>query len=243
MTARNGIYEIRLIDLNDNGTYICVAENSIGNASLTYNVLVVGTAKIFSTSPNLTIIDTASKLSLHCSASGIPTPVISWTRNGNILRTSSKYYLLPKTLTNGSHELELELKNVSQHDKGTYNCVAINALGMDMKSIHLEVLCMLFTYHVLALTKNISFSATPKFKLNDSPGLSTGVSTMSGLPILLTCSSVYANPKPSLNWWKNNLQLSDDDNIKIINSGKMLTILSSSGTDNGIYECCFQFSG
>lgn len=130
-------YELTNININHNGTYVCKAENLLGANSLEYHVIVVGAAKIITTSSNQTVIDATPELNLYCSASGVPTPVLSWTRNGQILSTSLSRN---KSLNNGTVELHLELQNVTQHDKGLYNCVAINALGMDMRSVLIEVL-------------------------------------------------------------------------------------------------------
>ena len=63
-------------------------------------------------------------MTLNCTASGKPDPIISWIVNGSPLDASGNSWI---SLTNDSKELTM--MNLNKTDSGEYQCVARNSLG------------------------------------------------------------------------------------------------------------------
>ena len=63
-------------------------------------------------------------MTLNCTASGKPDPMISWIVNGSPLDASGNSWI---SLTNDSKELTM--MNLNKTDSGEYQCVARNSLG------------------------------------------------------------------------------------------------------------------
>ena len=66
------------------------------------------------------------KTELRCSASGLPTPNVTWTRSG-----------VERMEGNGS--AVLSLNNVTEDDQGIYRCTANNSLGQKNATMNLTV--------------------------------------------------------------------------------------------------------
>lgn len=86
------------------------------------------------------------------------------------------------------------------------------------------------------IVNNKFVSAKPTFKNFANPAEIVIIETLSGLPVMLTCLAEGV-PQPTMNWFKNSTKLTDTENIKIMNSGKLLTVLKSDKDTNGIYYC------
>ena len=65
-------------------------------------------------------------VTLSCSASGIPSPFVSWIKVGSSKRTNTS---------------ELVLANISSSEAGEYRCEASNLCGNDIESARVDVLC------------------------------------------------------------------------------------------------------
>lgn len=72
----------------------------------------------------LTILD-KSNVTVECKAKGIPTPSLSWSKDGARLQNSAVNLL--------------HLKSVTLEDAGRYTCTADNFLGSDSQSAVLSV--------------------------------------------------------------------------------------------------------
>ena len=66
------------------------------------------------------------KTELRCSASGLPTPNVTWTRLG-----------VERMEGNGS--AVLSLNNVTEYDEGIYRCTANNSQGQESATMNLTV--------------------------------------------------------------------------------------------------------
>lgn len=69
----------------------------------------------------------------------------------------------------------------------------------------------------------------------------TNISTLAGQPVIMSCSAT-GRPKPQLYWFRGDHNLSalnpeEHNNFRIINNGKMLTLIESSVRDAGEYLC------
>ena len=101
---------------------------------------------------------------IHCRASGIPPPTITWNLNGvNIQHNEIKH----KDYKNGT----LKIKRVMPTDEGNLQCLAGNAAGLDtatssiivvgrikIRGSHPEVFCKKEFYKISHLCRNLFFS-------------------------------------------------------------------------------------
>ncbi|NWI64072.1 SMP protein, partial [Todus mexicanus] len=69
-----------------------------------------------------------SPVELGCEAEGHPLPLLSWFREGSVLKEEPV-----------STGLKLVLPRVQPDDTGTYSCVAENRHGRHNRSLHLSV--------------------------------------------------------------------------------------------------------
>lgn len=58
-----------------------------------------------------------------------------------------------------------------------------------------------------------------------------------GLPVMLTCPQVIGSPTPQISWHKDQNEVVQTDNLKIMNSDRLLAIFESSSDDGGVYHC------
>ena len=69
--------------------------------------------------PQVTYVDVGDSATFTCSGSGIPTPNITWYRNGKQV-SGSRYEIISIT----ANSSQLTIKNVSYTDRGYYDCKA-----------------------------------------------------------------------------------------------------------------------
>lgn len=69
-------------------------------------------------------------LTIVCEATGKPTPVISWTRNGDAVETSKNIRVKDKIL---------RIKSFSTSEIGRYQCTARNDFGVDTAVTDLNI--------------------------------------------------------------------------------------------------------
>lgn len=73
-----------LIQLEDSGTYTCVANNAAGEDTRIVT-LAVHTLPTFTELPGDLSLNKGEQLRLSCKAVGIPLPKLTWTFNNNII--------------------------------------------------------------------------------------------------------------------------------------------------------------
>ena len=114
----------------DSDAYFCSAVNLLGNVERK-TLLVVVSLPVFTVKPPGEIsVGTGDTLTLNCSATGDPRPVISWKRQGAALPVGRSHR------TNDA----LVLRDLKEEDAGNYICVATSAGVFDIEAIsYLEV--------------------------------------------------------------------------------------------------------
>ena len=85
-----------------------------------------------------------SNLTLFCNATGNPTPIILWTKDGSPINNNSRIRF-------SIHNRLLTVSNVNRTDSGHYRCVANNSLGNDISNVSTVDIQCKFSYHYCIL--------------------------------------------------------------------------------------------
>uniref|UniRef100_A0A8C0JBH2 Heparan sulfate proteoglycan 2 n=1 Tax=Chelonoidis abingdonii TaxID=106734 RepID=A0A8C0JBH2_CHEAB len=126
------VLQISAAKPEDAGTYICMAQNSIGSAQVQVEVSVEAAngkpgAPEITVKPTLTVV-AGETATLQCSATGDPSPSIQWSKLRAPLpwqhRVVNNTLLIPR---------------VAQQDSGQYICNASNAVGFTEAFVRLDV--------------------------------------------------------------------------------------------------------
>ncbi|KAG1929316.1 matrix-remodeling-associated protein 5 [Pimephales promelas] len=136
---RNGTLELRGIRKTDEGRFLCVAKNFLGEASLVVDLEVASLAEKPSFSvPNIEVLPLkpdGDDISLECRATGKPKPEFLWILpNGTALNPGMKLQRFTHFLGNGT----LHIMQPGVIDKGVYRCLAKNVAGQGEKRYALE---------------------------------------------------------------------------------------------------------
>uniref|UniRef100_A0A183BU16 Hemicentin-1 n=1 Tax=Globodera pallida TaxID=36090 RepID=A0A183BU16_GLOPA len=105
------------------GVYTCVAENWAGKVNKTVDLVVLIPPSI-SPERDQTEVESGQMAVLHCNATGIPEPLVSWVKAEEppveIVANERKYQLLGTSLA---------IREVDKNDDGFYHCVARSEAG------------------------------------------------------------------------------------------------------------------
>ncbi|KAM5299409.1 LOW QUALITY PROTEIN: hemicentin-2 [Ctenodactylus gundi] len=120
--------EVTEVVPSDSGRYQCVASNANG-------VSRVSTWLLVREAPQVSIDTRSQRFSqgvevrVICSASGYPTPHLSWSREGLALQEDSRIHV--------DAQGTLIIQGVAPEDAGNYTCRAANEVGMDEETVTL----------------------------------------------------------------------------------------------------------
>ncbi|GMT05475.1 hypothetical protein PENTCL1PPCAC_27649, partial [Pristionchus entomophagus] len=185
----NKFIQISNISLADRGHYSCVTENSAGNDTLVYNVQIVQAPVIANGGTSQVIEGEVARL--ECNADGLPTPVITWLRNGLRIESgvSARYAADGKVLS---------IVEARSSDSGLYVCQAVNEAGSSQQAYTLEVLVKP-TIHSTSPNET-SVPAKTKFSLK--------------------CGS-RGYPEPTIVWYIDETVVQDNDVFSIDEEGTL----------------------
>ena len=113
----DSVLQISDVRKTDSDTYFCSAVNLLGNVERNTQLVVVSLPVFTVKPPGNVFAATGDTLTLNCSATGDPRPVISWKRQGAAL---------PLGRSHGK-EGALILRDLRRGDAGNYICVATSA--------------------------------------------------------------------------------------------------------------------
>ncbi|XP_078616457.1 protein amalgam-like [Branchiostoma floridae x Branchiostoma japonicum] len=113
---------IRRVTRADAGLYTCFVHHPVRPAAESMLVRVQYPASIISISDSMKV-SVSDHVTFQCVADGNPTPNITWSKNGRLLRANS--YVLSGDVRTSS----LVLNTVEANDSGTYSCAATNGVG------------------------------------------------------------------------------------------------------------------
>ncbi|XP_028403293.1 fibroblast growth factor receptor 4-like [Dendronephthya gigantea] len=194
---------IKNVKNSDAGEYVCRAKNNGGEIQQTITLIVEDPAgnltedrKPFFTQPKkmtkkMIIIPAGNKFKITCSASGRPSPTVSWYKNGKQLK------LMPDGSTAiKSNDFVLNFDSLRPKDDGEYTCFVSNKLGNVSASFDLTVKEIILAKPVLQKMKNKT--------------------AYEGDDVTLTCSA-FSDALPHFQWIVKNPK--KNNSIEVLNPG------------------------
>ncbi|XP_063154493.1 hemicentin-1 [Candoia aspera] len=197
---------------SDNGNYSCIASNVEGKAQKFYVLSVqIPPDIVGSEMPSEVSGILGENIQLSCKASGIPTPVIQWLKDGKPISSdeSQQISLTP----NGSL---LNIFGALASDGGKYTCAATNPAGEEDRIFSVNI------YVPPTISKN-----------KDEP---EALTVLLDTSINIECQAV-GTPPAQINWLKNGLPLSTSSHIRLLSAGQVLRIVKAQIADVGMYTC------
>ncbi|XP_078283084.1 neural cell adhesion molecule 1a isoform X3 [Rhinoraja longicauda] len=206
---------IKKVGKQDDGEYICMAQNKAGVYELEITLRVFVKPEITYVE-NKTVVELEDHITLTCEANGDPTPSITWMKGSHTYRDGEQSTDRRIEVHGYARVSSLTLNNIQHTDSGEYVCKAKNPVGHDSKSMYLEV------------------QYAPKLQ-----GTVT-VYTWEGNPVNITCE-VLAHPLALVTWFRDGQQLpsSNYSSLKVYGtrSTNYLQVTPDSENDFGPYNC------
>eukprot|EP00794_Sanderia_malayensis_P010066 gene10066-11094_t len=229
-----GDLQIKDIQTDDAGTYVCTAVNEAGSDKRSLKLVVaeapiaqVTSSKFDSMqrakAPAIGVIQriVVSKnrnITITCSVQGNPLPKINWFKEGQSIRVDGRKYH-----TEGD---ELSIINVNKNDAGSYRCIAENLAGRNMATIKLIV-----GEKPKIRQSNERIVQTLPATLKAEMGQSIGVRRTS---VVMVICDVSGTPKPVITWTKNGGKI----DFSLLSESKSVLLLKDvSSKDSGNYTC------
>uniref|UniRef100_A0A8C1LEB7 Hemicentin 2 n=1 Tax=Cyprinus carpio TaxID=7962 RepID=A0A8C1LEB7_CYPCA len=119
------------ITVSDGGTYVCIAENTVGSIRALSFVRVREPPMLRGEAHTTQTVVQGKAAMLDCAVSGDPVPSLRWYKNGQPILGSLRFH----PLRNGS----LALYSATIGDSGEYRCVAESEAGVVERTISLKV--------------------------------------------------------------------------------------------------------
>uniref|UniRef100_A0A8C3GM35 Hemicentin 1 n=1 Tax=Cairina moschata TaxID=8855 RepID=A0A8C3GM35_CAIMO len=206
-------FQIARSQLLDSGTYTCIASNIEGKAQKSYILSIQVPPNIVgSEMPSEVSVLLGESIQLVCDASGVPTPVMQWLKDGKTV-ASDDLQRIRQVKINGS---TLTIFRALTSDTGKYTCVATNPAGEEDQIFNLNV------YVPPAITNN--------------KGEPEDLTVLLDTSINIECTAT-GTPSPQINWLKNGLPLSVSSQIRLLSAGQILRLAQVQISDAGVYTC------
>uniref|UniRef100_A0A8C3PW12 Hemicentin 1 n=1 Tax=Chrysolophus pictus TaxID=9089 RepID=A0A8C3PW12_CHRPC len=199
--------QINNADLGDTANYTCVASNVAGKMTREF-MLAVHVAPTIQSSPQTTVVHLNASAVLDCSAEGVPTPRITWRKDGAVFNGNNTRYSI---LEDGS----LQIHSARVTDTGRYMCMATNAAGTARKQTDLQVL-------------------VPPTIASGRTNITVTVNVQTTLPCEATG---IPRPAVSWKKNRHLLSLDQNQNSYRLLSSGSLVIISPTVDDTAVYEC------
>ncbi|KAL6090851.1 hypothetical protein STEG23_037156 [Scotinomys teguina] len=206
-----GRYEIRSdhslwigrVNAEDEGTYTCVAENSVGRVEASGS-LSVHVPPQFVTQPQDQTAAPGENVSFQCETKGNPPPAIFWQKEGSQVLLFPSQSLQPVGRLSVSPRGQLNISEVQIGDAGYYVCQAVSVAGSILVKALLEI-------------KGAPMDGLPPIILQ-GPANQTLVL---GSSVWLPCR-VTGNPQPSVQWKKDERWLQGHDSqFNVMDNGTL----------------------
>ncbi|RXN00615.1 Matrix-remodeling-associated protein 5 [Acipenser ruthenus] len=216
----NGTLVVQMVTEKDEGDYLCVARNKMGDDYVLLKVnVMMKPAKIEYKQQTNKKVTYGGDLKVDCIASGLPDPDITWglpdgTMINSVMQSDdsgirTKRYVV---FNNGT----LYFNEVGMREEGNYTCYAENRMGKDEMKVHVKVVADSPTI------KNKTYSV---------------INVPYGEPISLKCNA-KGEPAPRIIWLSptNRIIPTSSDKYQVHSDG-MLLIQKAQRFDNGNYTC------
>lgn len=128
-TTKNGNLHIQNITVDDEGTYLCKANNGLNSLmldGLKAMMLEISEPPMVHSVRKSVNVSIGSHLELECITMGKPKPQITWYHNGQYLKHSSG-------------ESKMVVRNAKPQHKGLYQCSAENVAGIQYSTMEVDV--------------------------------------------------------------------------------------------------------
>ncbi|XP_019904084.2 LOW QUALITY PROTEIN: roundabout homolog 3 [Esox lucius] len=201
----------------DEGTYTCVSENSVGKAEASGSLQVHVPPQIV-VRPRDQITAQGRTVTFLCGTKGNPPPAVFWQKEG------SQILLFPiqEAAQSGRFSVslsgELTITDVHREDSGYYICQAISVAGSILTKALLEV-------------ESVPSDRVPPI-IRQGPFNQT---LAPGSTAQLQCH-VMGNPLPSIQWEKDGQRILGNERVNLMENGT-LQITNLQETDSGAYTC------
>ncbi|KAM5312130.1 roundabout homolog 3 [Glossophaga mutica] len=226
-----GRYEIRSdhslwigrASAEDEGTYTCVAENSVGRAEASGSLSVHVPPQLV-TQPQDQMAVTGDSVTFQCETKGNPPPAIFWQKEGSQVLLFPSQSLQPTGRFSVSPRGQLNITAVQSGDAGYYVCQAVSVAGSILAKALLKV-------------KGASMEGLPPIILRGPTDQKLALGSSVWLPCRVT-----GNPQPSVQWKKDGQWLPGDDPQLNLMANGTLYITNVQEAHMGFYSCVAQSS-
>ncbi|KAM8887343.1 hemicentin-1 [Spinachia spinachia] len=211
-SVRGNRLELGPLTLSHAGTYTCVVKNQEGHTQKDFTLTVQASPTILdSKHPSDVSAPVGEELTLECRATGIPTPRLSWLKDGVTLEGSDTCHIAVTPA--GSI---LTLPRLTPEDSGTYTCLAVSLAGQESKIYTLSVL----------VPPSISGETTVPRELQ----------VTQDSVVTLECQAA-GNPPPQISWLRNGRPLLLSPRTRLLSADSVLRISPVQLSDSGLYTC------
>ncbi|XP_032375778.1 basement membrane-specific heparan sulfate proteoglycan core protein isoform X10 [Etheostoma spectabile] len=239
--VRGGVLTFAAVDPADEGEYTCKALNTHGEHIARVSLYVqksnpsgLGTQPQVQVSPQKIEAHEGDNLRLYCRATGVPTPKLTWLKNGGQIPPqaipshgfhqfkSNSLDVLQRRIEELQARMDrtdigtLLIPNIQITDSGTYMCVGSNSIGSNSAPIKVSVLKADHSSSVVSIQPSIA-------------------DVQEGQSLELNCFAP-GNPPPQVTWTKAGGRLSSNHQVL----GSQLRIQSATPEDSGEYICRVQ---
>ncbi|KAH8295400.1 hypothetical protein KR018_010895, partial [Drosophila ironensis] len=255
----NGDLTIVQVRQTDDGTYVCVASNGLGEPVRREVVLQVTEpvpipAYIFGDKNVTQIVHLNRPAVIRCPAGGHPRPHVNWWRNNNIFGLNTN-----RDRAEMARDYSLVFKAIQLSDLGLYICEVYNkgrpvSLRVTLKAVgparaltneDAQYLQYVLDPATAPITQRPSYPyfptrppyvPSPQVNAHAVVALDQENSYSPGSTIALSCS-VQGYPAPNVTWTKDNVPLYNNHRVQITTQPHRLVLSDVSPADSGKYGC------
>ncbi|XP_072235407.1 matrix-remodeling-associated protein 5 [Leuresthes tenuis] len=218
----NGTLRISQASYTDRGIYKCIGSSAAGADTVSVRLYVIASPPVIQQTQheNMTLPE-GSVAYIHCTATGVPQPVIHWIKPDGVQLTAAQLVTGQNLIVfpNGT----LYIWGLGPENSGKYECSATNTMASSRRTV------------TLSLRKNLL--STKANILSSSP---QRTDVIYGNKLLLNCVA-RGEPDPRIIWRTPSKKLVDaqysfDPRIKVFLNGT-ITIHSVTNKDSGDYLC------
>ncbi|KJH52111.1 leucine Rich repeat-containing domain protein [Dictyocaulus viviparus] len=232
--------ELLLLDVStsDRAEYQCVVRNQFAAEHSVRSVLKIFQVPVFSHEPDDMSLLVGQNAKIMCAATGIPPPVIKWSKDGGAAFPAAiehRLFVRP----NDDH---LYVVNVTKEDQEEITCFAVyyldnskNASKYDNSLKHQEGV---YTCHAVNEAGSIQASATLRIFENTLNVTMKDTMLYVNETLLLDCYADLSHPSQRMEWTFNSQPvLVDGERVSLKAHGQILAIKKIQISDSGEYAC------